>query len=767
MSWLQRMPELLNNLPASSVVVCHALQDLQISVALVRDELFFMMIDETIWGRTFARWSKSIGVNNIGAGGADCPLFKMLDALIGRSDPLGQADLLDELDFRSRHFPPNMKSLIHAVASAPSIRAYVDSTHVPAEYHLKEAFKGLQQLMYEMYEMHRKKAMRIALALRSGQTKTSSGIEKAGSPELHISNSMKAAMEVRFGDDVERLKIDAYAWSSPLLYGDDGKIETARTRFVLSTPLAVLPGDNVSVSIPMSLKDGSTDTRTRTYSITHTDTQWWKPSAGCCQITSFLEVCVRNQGEVSSFLCNQRSGFPVRVSVKAASHFRIQPNIGFEDETIFVGQGGAVGVFIAWLSSQTTFTGRYRLVIGARNYAAFPYSSHLLQLATNLAPSLQIVVCFSDPSLGDIEKLQPDLKSFQGRVTEYLKLPDSASQRGIWYVCGSAAFDMDCVKAINGLRSQKNRSSDIKLDTKDCESRLWPIITSKLPAIRLHAAPGHLPTGPVVSPTQEEQLPTERCISRTRLSLHNSPKSLWIALEDRVFDITSVPSFHPGGEKVLMYRAGRQAMDVFETVHNDSFEVVSLLEKTFIGYLAPPHPEQEYRDWEFLVDKMVETQNDLTNQSRFEQVPTGCVDQLAQAPPVAVISKSIAQFITVWSGLLREAETRSLPCQPANAETLVSRLNAALQGTNVRLDALLKNVFKKSFQDVATCAEVQRDVFQSYVIVAGKLHAAIDRMKESVFTCLTSGSVPHPALWTRASSEIAEALETITIPEAQ
>lgn len=758
------MPELLNNLPETSVIVCHALQDLQISVALVRDELFSMMIDETIWGRTFALWSKSVGVNTIGAGGADCPLFRMLDALVGRSDTLGQAALLDELDFRSRHFPPNMKSLIHAVAVAPSIRTHVNSQHMPAEYNLKEAFKGLQQLMYEMYEMHRKKAMRIVLALRAGQTKTSSGVEKAGSPELHISNSMKASMAIRFGDDVEGLKIDAYAWSSPLLFGDKGKIEAARTRFILSTPLAVLPGDNVSVSIDVPMKDGSIETRTRTYSITHTDTQWWKPSAGSCQIASFLEVCVRNHGEVSSILCSRRSGFPVRVSVKAAAHFRIQPNNDLEDETIFVGQGGAVGVFIAWLSSQTTFTGRYRLVVGARNYAALPYSSHLLQLATNLASSLQIIVCYSKPRPRDIEVLRPGIRPFKGRVTEYLKLPASESRRGIWYVCGSAAFDMDCVKAIKGLRDQEHCSKLIAPEGVNGESRLWPIITSKLPAMRVHAAAGHLPTDPNDVSIPEE-LPTRRYFSRSELSLHNSPSSLWIALQDRVFDITTVPSFHPGGEKVLFYRAGRQAMDVFGAIHDGSFEVLSLLERTFIGYLAAPHPEQKSRDWELLVDKIVEVQNDLTNQSRFEQVPTGCVDQLTKAPPVDVITKSIANFVTGWSSLLKEAETRWPSCQPAKVEALVSRLTTGLHETNARANALLQNVFNESFHDIKRCAEVQRDVFQSYLVVAGKIHTAIDRLKEGVFTCLTSGSTPKPALWTWASSQIAEALEAKTIHE--
>jgi hypothetical protein len=151
-SWLQRMPILLKTLPASSDILCDAFLDLQTAIALAREELFSMMIDETIWGRTFAKFSKAVGVNNVSSGGADCPMFRMLDALCGKAAEDDQA-LLKELDFRSRLFPPNIRALIDSVATAPSIRAYVSSNK--AGYRLRQAFKALQQLMFDLYEMHR------------------------------------------------------------------------------------------------------------------------------------------------------------------------------------------------------------------------------------------------------------------------------------------------------------------------------------------------------------------------------------------------------------------------------------------------------------------------------------------------------------------------------------------------------------------------------------------------------------------------------------
>jgi hypothetical protein len=122
--------------------VCKALIDLQVTVMRTHDELFSMMIDEVLWGRTFARFSKAVGMSTISAGGADSAVFRMLDALCGRADDKCQAMLLEELDFRSRFFPPNMRALIDAVAASPSIRRYV--TSVPTRnYALLQAFNAL------------------------------------------------------------------------------------------------------------------------------------------------------------------------------------------------------------------------------------------------------------------------------------------------------------------------------------------------------------------------------------------------------------------------------------------------------------------------------------------------------------------------------------------------------------------------------------------------------------------------------------------------
>ncbi|XXG96435.1 hypothetical protein Hte_002718 [Hypoxylon texense] len=713
--WLQEMPILLSTLPTSSDLLCDAFLDIQLAIALGREELYSMMIDETIWGRTFAKFSKGVDVCTIGAGGADCPMFRMLDALCGRADGTGQAALLDELDFRSRFFPRDFRALINVVASSPSIRQYVSSGKT--SYVLAQSFKALQQQLFDIYEMHRKKAMRIALSLRAGQAATSSGTEKAASPEWHIANMLGSAMKVRFGDDPEALKIDAYTWSTPLLYGTDGRIEAARVRLVFSTPLALSPGDTISVSV--QIKPGQW--HTRTYSITQTDAQWGH-SQGVCSITSSVEICVRRRGLVSTYLCNQQSGFPTRVAVKSAPHFRIRGNLSHDDETIFVAQGGAVGVFLPWLYQQKCLIGKYRLVVATRNCNMLAYASRLHRLASQFGSQLHIVIGLSNANKGDIKTLSfGRIEAYCGRVTEYLK-SCPLSKNATTYVCGSSAFGLDVADRIAARRKDEVQN--------DLGPRLAPVLTSSLPSTRLHVAAG--------SHAAQKSCCKLKVISRAELALHNSPGDLWIALGDRVYDISAVPSFHPGGEKVLTYRAGRQARDVFDSVHEGSFEVDSLLQQMVVGALAPGGKPGD-RDWEQRLDKVVEIQNDLTNNTRFEQKPTGKKQQLSRAPPAYVVRASLDDFAKAWGALVSGVSGDG---DGDGDEDMVALLQAARESANSYFDEIQSRAYRDAFEDEERCALVLRDVFEAVEVAVSKIHAAIDDVKKYMYECFTKGQEP-------------------------
>lgn len=731
--------------------------------------LVVQVIDEVIWGHTFAKWSKACSVSDIGSSGSDCPLFWMFDGFIGRAEPEAQAILPDSLASRSRFFPPDVTALVKALASAPGIRQHTAKKD-GARYAVVQAWKALQQMLHDLYDIHRKKAMRIILALRAGRGKTSSNVQKAGSPEAHLSNTLYQALNVRFGSDVRDLNIDAYAWSSPLLFGANECIEAVRTRFVFSTPLAISPGDVVCVSVPLQLPEGNGEGvqwHERTYSITGIDTLQLagnpKPMDGPVQLSGSIEVCVRNQGKgsISEYICNKHTGFPVRLRIKSAPHFRIQGNANPQDESVFVAQGGAVGVFLAWLARQNkdSLVGRYRLVIGVRNYSMLAYSSLILHLATTLGPKkLRIIVALSRPDPNDVKTLLAGgIKPYNGRAMGYLSLCSLSFQEKItWYICGSAEFGLDVARCIN--EKPKKQGQAQKPDMHRFGTRLQPILTSEIPDVRLHvagsssAADNHNNAGAEVPPP---------IISRTELALHNQPGNRWIALGSRVVDITILPTFHPGGEKVLAHCGGRQAQGMLDTVHRDSHMVESMVRRMVIGHLAEPNSAQS--EWEEIIDGLVEVQNDLETQTRFEQTPTGCPKQLERAPSAEIIRGSLQNLILGWS---EKVLVRGLGASLLDENT-VALMQSVLDKVNIHLNGIQAKAYTEHFADVERCAAVLRYVYESHYVAANKIHYIIDDIKREIYEYIDILNIsPERSLLSNGTTDIMNAIQDIMVEDA-
>merc|ERR1712115_375885 len=75
-----------------------------------------------------------------------------------------------------------------------------------------------------------------------------------------------------------------------------------------------------------------------------------------------------------------------------------------------------------------------------------------------------------------------------------------------------------------------------------------------------------------------------KVISEEELSKHTSSDDLWMAIEGKVYDITSFIDDHPGGDEVLKDTAGRDATTEFDDVGH-SVEAVEMMEKYYIGEL--------------------------------------------------------------------------------------------------------------------------------------------------------------------------------------
>lgn len=695
---LREAHTLLCHMPATASALVKVLHHLQVSVSLAREELMAMTIDEVVWGQTFAKFAKPVGHATLGAGGADCPMFRMLDALCGRHDPATADTLLEELTMRSRNFPPNIQSLIRDIVSAPSLRGFATSRR--ASPGLRDAFAALQQLMHSLYEMHRKKALRIVLALRAGQLYTSSGVQDAPSPERHLAASLQSAMDVRFGSDALERTIPAYGSIRDVIVNLKGHVELAKICFTLDTPIVVAPGDAIIVTVAVG-----SSMQSRTYSITgfRSSTDDEESGNGDPTLSSAMavEICCRNRGVVSSVLCSQRVDFPVRLALQPSPYFRIAGNKRADEFTIFVGQNGGAGIFCDWLSRQTRPVGKYILVIGARRLGTFPFASEVFECSASCGDHLQIILCLSQPNEQDTRRMQcGGVLPFAGRVGRFLA-NEPLPQAKATYVCGSAEFGIDVARKLKEMNTTKNCPS--------LSPRSSPVVTSKMPNLRLHVASSLC--------TQRDRQ-TRRPISRWELALHNTPGDIWIALDSIVYDISLVSSFHPGGEKMLLCRAGLEAGDMFNAVHSDSFETRSILQTLQIGHLQADDQDNTMRRQ--CLDFVVQIQNDLTNSSRFEQRPTGSIHQLPRVPPTEVIRGSWTQFIAGWAAMLRGLSLHDKLTEP---------LPNVIEEWYATKAKKLRQVYESDFDDLRRCATAMQDVFDAHYKFAAKIHAVLDTLK--------------------------------------
>ncbi|CRK14038.1 hypothetical protein BN1723_021017, partial [Verticillium longisporum] len=48
---------------------------------------------------------------------------------------------------------------------------------------------------------------------------------------------------------------------------------------------------------------------------------------------------------------------------------------------------------------------------------------------------------------------------------------------------------------------------------------------------------------------------------------HNTPESCWVVLYGDVYDVTDFLSSHPGGTKIILKLAGKDATEEYDPVH--------------------------------------------------------------------------------------------------------------------------------------------------------------------------------------------------------
>ncbi|XP_020377281.1 cytochrome b5 [Rhincodon typus] len=87
--------------------------------------------------------------------------------------------------------------------------------------------------------------------------------------------------------------------------------------------------------------------------------------------------------------------------------------------------------------------------------------------------------------------------------------------------------------------------------------------------------------------------PTVNYITMEDVKTHNSSKSTWLVIHDKVYDVTKFLEEHPGGEEVLFEQAGGDATESFEDVGHSS-DAREMLKQYFIGELDLADRRKEY-----------------------------------------------------------------------------------------------------------------------------------------------------------------------------
>jgi len=86
---------------------------------------------------------------------------------------------------------------------------------------------------------------------------------------------------------------------------------------------------------------------------------------------------------------------------------------------------------------------------------------------------------------------------------------------------------------------------------------------------------------------------SKKVITLAELKQHKDAKNgVWVAIHNRVFDVTKFQKEHPGGEEVLQEQAGGYATKAFDDVGHSS-DAKNMMKKYYIGDLAEADKEPE------------------------------------------------------------------------------------------------------------------------------------------------------------------------------
>nr|CAG8461535.1 4285_t:CDS:2 [Entrophospora candida] len=83
-------------------------------------------------------------------------------------------------------------------------------------------------------------------------------------------------------------------------------------------------------------------------------------------------------------------------------------------------------------------------------------------------------------------------------------------------------------------------------------------------------------------------------ISTEEVAKHNKREDCWVIIHSKVYDLTNFLPDHPGGIKVILDQAGKDATEVFEPIHPPDIIDQYLKPESYVGIIDPSNLEKTF-----------------------------------------------------------------------------------------------------------------------------------------------------------------------------
>ncbi|MTI31167.1 cytochrome b5 domain-containing protein [Xanthovirga aplysinae] len=224
----------------------------------------------------------------------------------------------------------------------------------------------------------------------------------------------------------------------------------------------------------------------------------------------------------------------------------------------------------------------------------------------------------NDSSLSLIQLMKQSSKS----IFKALKSKSNSGLGGLFYVCGKAGFSKHIISNIKEIIEEHIPDSPI-----EHEEIFYSLFSENRFMQDIFTSPHHVETTP------------PRYFNMSEIVKHNNDKNgYWVAINNKVYDLSEFKEIHPGGAKIVLDNTGRDATHEFKRAnHHKSPEIMSMLSMYYIGELKqinlPKELQGAYNEWLNTLHFCTEMLNTFVTDHSINDKKTTAVEDSANVTP--------------------------------------------------------------------------------------------------------------------------------------